>query len=201
MANTGLRKPEARNLRWRDIGKLMTGKDGRPFLPISVRGKGKFRMLVAAATVSTYVERIRELSKATGPDDFVFTTFEGKRNSTLYESLLLDILSEKETNLLLSAAGKRRNTTSLRHTYATFRLMFGTDPLTLAAQMGTSVKMIQEHYSHVQVIKNPDLILKGLPGWELMDGAPASGVNADAVEAKAKPGKAKRQEKASPTAG
>ena len=202
MANMGLRPPEARNLRWRDVGTPRSGADGRPFLPVSVRGKSKNRILVAPVTVAGYLDDIKAISKATEPNDFVFTTFEGKPSETLYASLLEDILSEKETNLLHGASGKRRNTYSFRHTYATFRLMYGTDVYILAQQMGTSVEMIQDYYSHVEAVKNPDLVLKGIPGFEIPEGSgeKASGVNADAARAKGKP-QAKRGGKDLPTAG
>jgi integrase len=36
---------------------------------------------------------------------------------------------------------------SLRHTYATAELLSGTDIHTLARQMGTSVSMLERHYS------------------------------------------------------
>ena len=36
---------------------------------------------------------------------------------------------------------------SLRHTYATEELLAGTDIHTLAKQMGTSVRMLEAHYS------------------------------------------------------
>ncbi len=36
---------------------------------------------------------------------------------------------------------------SLRHTYATAELLAGTDIHTLARQMGTSVVMLEQHYS------------------------------------------------------
>jgi len=199
MTNMGLRPPEARNLRWRDIGQPRTGKDGKPFVPISVRGKGKHRILVAPITVATYLEDIRNISKATAPDDFVFTTYDGKPAETLYASLLDDILSEKETKLLYGASGKRRSTYSFRHTYATFRLMHGTDVYILAQQMGTSVEMIEAYYGHVEAVRNPDLILKGVPGWEAADDSPgesASGVNADAARAKQKPRRGKDLPKA-----
>ena len=205
MTNMGLRPPEARNLRWRDIGQPMTGKDGRPFVPVSVRGKGKYRTLVAPITVAGYLDDIKNLSKGkTGPDDFVFTTYDGSQAKTLYASLLNDILGEKQTNLLYSSSGKRRSTYSFRHTYATFRLMYGTDVYILAQQMGTSVDMIEDYYGHIEAVRNPDLVLKGVPGWEATEEGPgeeASGVNADAAGTKAKPGKAKRQGKALPTAG
>ena len=53
MANTGMRTMEARNLKWRDIS-ARTDRQGRPFVAINVRGKGKYRELVAAPNVGTY---------------------------------------------------------------------------------------------------------------------------------------------------
>jgi integrase len=163
MTNTGMRTPEARNLRWRDIA-IQTDRQGRSFVSISVRGKGKFRTLVAASNVATYLDRIREISKATGPDDFVFSTYQGKSAIKLYYSLIEDLL--KESGLLLSASGQRRSTYCFRHTYATFRLTEGVDVYFLAKQMGTSVKMIENHYGHITPVKNAERILQGLPGWE-----------------------------------
>jgi integrase len=52
-----------------------------------------------------------------------------------------------ESGLFKDAAGKNRTLYSLRHTYATFRLEEGVDIHTLAKQMGTSVGMIERHYS------------------------------------------------------
>ena len=77
MCNTGMRPPEAKNLRWRDVA-IRTDDQGRKFVILHVRGKDKFRDLVAAGNVADYLERIRAISKATGPDDFVFTTVEGQ---------------------------------------------------------------------------------------------------------------------------
>ncbi|MCZ8172995.1 MAG: hypothetical protein O9272_14775 [Brevundimonas sp.] len=46
--------------------------------------------------------------------------------------------------------GKDRTLYSLRHTYATFALTLnGADIHALAKQMGTSVLMIERHYSHL----------------------------------------------------
>ena len=73
MGNTGMRTMEARNLRWRDYD-VRSDKHGREFVCLNVRGKGKFRELVAPHSVATYFDRIRAISKATKPDDFVFTT-------------------------------------------------------------------------------------------------------------------------------
>jgi integrase len=212
MANTGLRPPEARNFRRRDRSEARKAQDGRQFLPLRVRGKDKFRELVAPMSVATYLDRLtklvdqrkKELDQEITPDDFMFINYDGTPAKTLYKSLLDDLLGEKETNLLFSASGKRRSTYSFRHTYATFRLMNGTDVYFLAKQMDTSIKMIEDYYGHITASEKADAILQGIPGWEaaaVYSGETALGVNADAAGAKAKPGKAKRHGKALPTAG
>lgn len=187
MCNTGMRPPEAKNLRWRDVA-FRTDDQGRAFVVLHVRGKDKFRDLVAASNVATYLERVRETSAATGPDDAVFTTEKGEPASTLYESLIETLLEKSE--LRVSSSGKLRSTYCFRHTYATFRLTEGVDVYFLAKQMGTSVKMIEDHYGHITPVKNAARILQGLPGWEPIADAPqveakSGSVNGDAAEAPA----------------
>jgi len=212
MTNTGLRPIEAKNLLRRDIGEPRTGKDGRQYLPIRVRGKNKSRELVAPMSVMTYLgkvtkladQRLTELGRTPSPNDPVFMTYEGERTQSLYSSLLQDLLSENETNLLLSAAGKRRNKYSFRHTYATFRLMRGTDVYWLAKQMGTSVKMIEDYYGHITPVSNPDRILQGLPGWETsadVSGELTDSVNAGGAGKRAAQPRAKRHGADFPPAG
>ena len=41
------------------------------------------------------------------------------------------------------------------------------DVYILAQQMGTSVKMIENHYGHVNSVKHADRVLMGMTGWEL----------------------------------
>ena len=162
MTNTGMRPSEARNLQWRDVAKRVD-KEGREFITLSVRGKGKSRVLVATNNVADYLDRVRAISKATEPNDPVFSTIKGETAVTLYHGPVETLL--KESKLLLSSSGKRRSTYCFRHTYATFRLSEGVDVLFLAHQMGTSVKMIQDHYGHITPIKNAERILQGMPGW------------------------------------
>jgi integrase len=69
-------------------------------------------------------------------------------------------------NLRLGPSGIPRSTYSFRHTYATFRLSEGMDAYFLAEQMGTSVAMIEDHYGHVNPVKNADCILHGMNGWQ-----------------------------------
>ena len=169
MTNTGMRPSEAKNLQCRDI-QGATDSEGRKFVSLYVRGKAKHRTLVAASNVADYLERVRELSNATETTDHVFTTIEGQPARTLYHSLMESLLTE--SGLLMSSGGSRRSTYSFRHTYATFRLSEGVDVYFLAKQMGTSVKMIENHYGHITPVKHAERILKGLPGWGHIPVAP-----------------------------
>ena len=163
MCNTGMRPPEAKNLRWRDVAVRMDDQ-GRKFVVLAVRGKDKARNLVAAANVADYLERIRAIGKAAEPDDPVFTTWEGKPAMTLYAGQIDNLLVA--SGLKKSSAGAMRSTYCFRHTYATFRLTEGVDVYFLAKQMGTSVKMIEDHYGHINPVKNAERILQGMPGWQ-----------------------------------
>lgn len=187
MCNTGMRPPEAKNLRWRDVAIRKDGQ-GRTLVILHVRGKDKFRDLVAAGNVADYLERVRAVSLGTELDDFVFTNEKGTPASSLYESLIEGLLEKSE--LRVSSSGKLRSTYCFRHTYATFRLTEGVDVYFLAKQMGTSVKMIEDHYGHITPVKNAERILQGLPGWEPIAALPQAeakgdSVNGDAAEAKA----------------
>jgi len=52
----------------------------------------------------------------------------------------------KEAGVLFASDGKKRVPYSLRHTYATMRLAEGVSVFQLAANMGTSVEMLEEFY-------------------------------------------------------
>jgi integrase len=181
MCNTGMRPPEAKNLRWKDITKAKD-KDGTDILVIYVRGKGKERKLIAPQSVGEYLERVRALSKATKPDDAVFTIINGKPAVWLYRDTVEELL--KYANLRDGPSGIPRTTYCFRHTYATFRLSAGVDVYILAQQMGTSVKMIEQHYGHVNTIKHADRVLMGIGGWEAMH--TEMDAESDKQEAKAK---------------
>ena len=56
-------------------------------------------------------------------------------------------------------AKEKRTLYSLRHTYAHFALLTDKmDVYTLARQMGTSVKMIEQHYGHLNPAMKADVI-------------------------------------------
>ena len=54
-----------------------------------------------------------------------------------------------ERKWAFDSAGSRRTLYSLRHTYATRQLLNGSDYESLRVNMGTSVQMLEQHYSHV----------------------------------------------------
>ena len=91
----------------------------------------------------------------------MFTTREGKPARTLYHSLI-QACSELRIAEHSAAAAQHL---PFGHP-ATFRLTEGVEVYFLAKQMGTSVKMIEDHYGHITPVKNAEQILKGLPGWE-----------------------------------
>jgi integrase len=165
MCNTGMRPTEAKNLRWRDVD-MQKDDQGRTVVVLSVRGKNKARNLVAASNVANYLERVREAAKAKGPDDHVFTNYDGSPTTSLYAGLIENLLTK--TKLLMSSSGSRRSTYCFRHTYATFRLTEGVDVYFLAKQMGTSVKMIEDHYGHITPVKNAARILQGFEEWKAL---------------------------------
>ena len=79
-------------------------------------------------------------------DEYVFRTRSGGRVTDLHGAF--EILL-KEVGLLTDKHGDTRSLYSLRHTYATFALLNGVDIHVLARQMGTSISMIEKHYSHL----------------------------------------------------
>jgi len=67
---------------------------------------------------------------------------------------------ERHCELLANSAGQTRTLYSLRHTYATNELLGGTDIHTLAKQMGTSVAMLERHYSKLSPTLAAGMLVK-----------------------------------------
>jgi len=83
--------------------------------------------------------------------DYVFRT-QAQAKPTSFQKLFEGYLDEH--NLLIDSNGQKRVFYSLRHTYATLALIHDRVPIhTLAKQMGTSVGMIEQHYSHLKAVQ------------------------------------------------
>jgi integrase len=158
MAATGMRAgTEAEFLEWRHIDVEI--RDGQPILHFRLqRGKRGARNFVAHNSCWLLLERLRQLS----PDLSGLTLEEilkkrlPQRLFRLSDGSVPDNWNKpfrqwlEETDLLnCPVTGKERSLYSLRHYYATQRLLEGIPIHDLAEQMGTSVLMITKHYSHL----------------------------------------------------
>jgi len=152
---TGIRHgTEALPIRWKHF-QWHYIKD-KKYLRVWVSGKTGPRFLIAKHAA---IEMLTRLYKWQGLkyetlddlmnarlDKKVFVTPDGYQPRdfrTLFVSLM------KCSNLLKNEADLTRTLYSLRHTYATIALSEGLDIHTLARQMGTSITMLEKHYSKI----------------------------------------------------
>ena len=146
LANSGIRVGEARLLRWRDISSTTT-LTGENRVIFTVRGKTGEREVVCNETVEGYVNRLRKFRteevKRLNPDEPIFCHPEGQPIGSFKKGFeqVLD-----EAGVLRGSDGKKRVPYSLRHTYATMRISEGVSVFQLAANMGTSVELIDTFY-------------------------------------------------------
>ena len=159
---TGIRAgTESKTIRWRNLQWHFA--EGRRYLRIWVSGKTGPRYLIARDALVVSLERLmswqgysyRNLDEmiASGLDRRIFVMPAGDQPyemSGVFERLMRD------SGLLQDSAGKTRTLYSLRHTYATFALADGVPIHTLARQMGTSVGMIERHYSKLTPMLNAE---------------------------------------------
>ncbi len=158
MAATGMRPgTEAEFLEWRHIDVEI--RDGQPVLHFRLqKGKRGPRNFVAHNSCWLLLERLRQLS----PDlsDMTLEAVLKKRVPKLLFRLSDGTVPDnwnkpfrqwlEDTELLnCPVTNKERSLYSLRHYYATQRLLEGIPIHDLAEQMGTSVLMITRHYSHL----------------------------------------------------
>jgi integrase len=167
LGNSGLRTMEAKNLRWRDI-ETYRSRNGEDYTRLSVKGKGKNRKTIPNPRVRHYLERIKKRQQVfakkhgfdfQGYNEYVFSDEKGNQIHSFtnsFNSLL------KAADLETDYLENKRSPYSLRHTYATFRLIYGgVDVYELAINMGTSVEMIERHYGHVNAEDNAERITRG----------------------------------------
>jgi integrase len=102
-------------------------------------------------------------------NDFIFRTQEKTNPIGSFQRTFSIFLKENEL-LVDPKTEQNRVFYSLRHTYATLALTNDNVPIhTLARQMGTSVLMIEKHYSHLSVIQAIDQ-LRGERTRDLLQG-------------------------------
>jgi integrase len=147
LGNTGIRIGEARKLKWRDVSNTRTlTNEVRAIL--SVRGKTGHREVVCNKGVESCLDELRSFrSQALGHDppeqEYVFCHASGASVGSFKGGFQRAL---KEAGMLFASDGKKRVPYSLRHTYATMRLAEGVSIFQLAANMGTSVEMLEDFY-------------------------------------------------------
>jgi integrase len=154
LAHSGLRPgTETDGLLWKHVREAKT-KSGHMRFVLSVDGKTKKRHPVVSGPGYTALQQIKINAVAEGYSIYehqhVFSLPDGTHvpNDSLRQ-LFRKALSK--ANLLFDEYGNQRALYSLRHTYATFQLLYNRVSIyTLVEQMGTSVKMIEEHYGHLR---------------------------------------------------
>jgi len=168
LSNTGIRHgTEAMGLKWRDI-EWITQKNGERYLRLTVDGKRGKREPIARHATEDYLKRLQERRPHLAKFSFdellkkkvnekVFVLEDGTETNSLagtFRILMRDSGLDKDREVKY-----KRSLYSLRHTYAHFSILNETmDIYTLARQMGTSVKMIEQHYGHLQPSQKADVI-------------------------------------------
>jgi integrase len=120
---------------------------------LTVRGKTGEREVVCNVGVEDYLSdlmrfRSGELEISPAGDEFIFCRTDGKATGNFKKGFERIV---KEAGVLYGSDGKRRVPYSLRHTYATMRISEGVSVFQLAANMGTSVEMIEKFYGKKRV--------------------------------------------------
>lgn len=158
LAYTGIRPSEYYKIKWRDI--TIHTQNGIKLLYIYIPENTKtgHRIVVSLPEAYSCYNYIKSFSKYTDDDDLFFTNYDGscmKNFSKTYVKIL------KELNLYISRNGKTRPPYSLRHYYATQRLLDGVQVYDLAKNMGTSVDKIEKHYGHILSVQKTDELIQG----------------------------------------
>lgn len=161
LANTGIRAgTEAMNLKWQHI--TIVNEKGVDCLTLHVKGKTKKkRSIQVPHRVARYLQRIQdrddelkgmsffELIDA-AVDKHVFR-INGKDMTSNFGRIFKRLLADAKL-LVDRRSGKERTLYCLRHYYATLMITKGqVSTQHLADYMGTSEKMIQEHYKHLNL--------------------------------------------------
>lgn len=168
LANTGMRHgTEAMNLKWRDIAFIKKAQE--QYLQFTVTGKRGRRTLIARHNTEIYLQRLYKRQPLLEKHSSLAKLLDKKINEPVFKLASGEVTKNlagtfrvlmRESGLDKDRDVKQKRTLySLRHTYAHEVLMTERmDVYTLAKQMGTSVKMIELHYGHLNPALKADVI-------------------------------------------
>lgn len=150
LSNTFMRIGEARQLRWKDVFTTDYLKDNGKTQLVHLKVRPEISKTRKQREIITrggrYFDRIRERSKFTEPEDYVFSEITGSKQfskTKLYAFW-------KELMDLIEMPYRERNITyySLRHFGITMRLIAGVSIWDVSKIAGTGVVYIEQHYGH-----------------------------------------------------
>ena len=164
LLNTGARHgTEALRVRWQHLQWHWIGS--KKYLRVWVSGKTGPRYLIAKREMVAVFEQLIKWQKLdyrnlntvieARLDKLIFVLPDNSQLSNM-ENIFRNLMIR--SHLRKDTSGQNRTLYSLRHTYATQSLAKGIDIHTLAKQMGTSVGMIERHYSKLTPMLKADLL-------------------------------------------
>ena len=172
LANTGIRPSEYYKLQWRDItlhkiqGSDTSKEEFVLEIIIPTKTKTGKRVVISNPQAFTSYIKIQEFSKYTKETDYVFTNYDGSCLKHIGNTFTRRL---KELGLYISRNGKKRPLYSLRHYYATERLKAGASIYDVALNLGTSVQLIEKHYSHMDIAERAKNITEHTSKSSLVD--------------------------------
>jgi integrase len=174
LANTGMRTgDEALSLRWKDIKRINVNSDyevvndGDKGLQFNLtHSKTGARSLIATdfdnnttRPLMRIAKRFPELAQLSEKElfkrnEYVFRLRSDTTNTVVNHGPLSNnfkqFLQQEHVDIEKDNEGEIRTLYSFRHMYATNKIIAGTDVMLLATQMGTSISMLEKHYSKLK---------------------------------------------------
>jgi hypothetical protein len=137
-----------------EVRSFIDAEDGLEYVRMWLNGKTGDRQAIVMPRAGIALDRIKKRRAAVlgcnpSPDEPVFALPDG---TPIKEDYLRSLFKKALTaaGLLKDTMGRARSLYSCRHTYATFRILYGhVNVFVLAENMRTSVAMIKKHYSHL----------------------------------------------------
>lgn len=131
----------------------VAGKTGKREILGMARSSNALRALAQRKYPNVELPLLAPLQNVARPDNNAFVFGSGIDNNVTSSFQKMFERYLEEHNLLIDpVTNQKRVLYSLRHTYATLALTYDrTNPHTLARQMGTSIAMLEKHYSHLKV--------------------------------------------------
>lgn len=145
VANSGLRTGEAKNVSFRDVSHHKEVIDGqhREFLLIrNIRGKrgtGDCRTMDGAVAAFNRIVTRRGVKDPKTSTEKLFLAY--------HRDMFNEVLAKVGLKWTTETPARKRDLTVLRHTYISFRLLYGANAFDVANNCRTSVQMIEDHYA------------------------------------------------------